>query len=359
MKLYQPSYMDDFKCIADQCRDSCCIGWEIAVDDDTAAKYDAVSGPFGERLRNAMTNTKNLCFCIDEQERCPFLNEKNLCDIILQMGESALCQICRDHPRFYNWFPDCKECGIGLCCEEAARLILSTPHLTVSYEVSDEQCDTDFDIPLLHLLRNAREIIIAHLLDENVSLHLQLCRMIQFTDQLQYNYDNDVFDLPDWEYTPAETKPWDATQLLSLLETLEAMDDTWHSDLYQCNEHLAEIEMQLPAFRIAHPETNSYLRNIAVYFIRRYFVNGASEGEFLSYAKFSVIAVLLCERFFCHAWLSHKPLSLTLYADIAKQFSKEIEYNEENLSVVLDATYELPCLATKTMTEGLFEMENV
>ena len=39
----------------------------------------------------------------------------------------ALCQICRDHPRFRNYYSSRVEMGLGLVCEEAARVILSWP----------------------------------------------------------------------------------------------------------------------------------------------------------------------------------------------------------------------------------------
>ncbi len=58
-------------------------------------------------------------------ERCPFLNERGLCEMILRYGEGMLCQICRDHPRFRNYWSDRVELGLGLVCEEAGRLILS------------------------------------------------------------------------------------------------------------------------------------------------------------------------------------------------------------------------------------------
>jgi lysine-N-methylase len=37
MKLRAPKYYLDFACIADRCKHSCCIGWEIDVDADTMA----------------------------------------------------------------------------------------------------------------------------------------------------------------------------------------------------------------------------------------------------------------------------------------------------------------------------------
>ena len=37
-----PNYYDKFKCIADKCRHSCCIGWEIDIDDDTMELYNSI-----------------------------------------------------------------------------------------------------------------------------------------------------------------------------------------------------------------------------------------------------------------------------------------------------------------------------
>lgn len=73
-------------------------------------------------------------------ERCPFLNEQGLCEMILRYGERMLCQICRDHPRFRNYWSDRVEMGLGLVCEEAGRLILSrdTPMQLITLEDDGE-----------------------------------------------------------------------------------------------------------------------------------------------------------------------------------------------------------------------------
>ena len=125
VKIVVPDYYKDFRCIAANCKHNCCIGWEIDVDEIALAKYRCVSGAFGERLRAGIVEEgESACFRLDAQERCPFLNARNLCDIILTFGEDALCDICAEHPRFRNFFSDREELGIGLCCEAACRLIL-------------------------------------------------------------------------------------------------------------------------------------------------------------------------------------------------------------------------------------------
>ena len=128
MKVFAPDYYIDFHCVASACRHSCCVGWEIDVDPETLERYQAISGALGEKLRRCIVQNPTPHFVLTEQERCPFLTNQNLCEIILSAGEDALCQICADHPRFRNYWSDRVEIGLGLACEEAARLILTAPH---------------------------------------------------------------------------------------------------------------------------------------------------------------------------------------------------------------------------------------
>ena len=138
MKIYAPDYYSQFKCIANHCQHSCCIGWEIEIDEDTLCKYKTVPGDFGKRLSESITTSGGTpVFLLGDNERCPFLNKNNLCDIILNIGEANLCQICTDHPRFRNFYTDRTEIGIGLTCESAAMLILNREAKTELIPISE------------------------------------------------------------------------------------------------------------------------------------------------------------------------------------------------------------------------------
>jgi hypothetical protein len=65
-----------------------------------------------------------------------------LCRIITHVGEEYLCDICREHPRFYN-FTSVAEVGIGMSCPEAARVILASPDFAVLEEIGEVEAEED------------------------------------------------------------------------------------------------------------------------------------------------------------------------------------------------------------------------
>ena len=93
MKYYYPDYFDDFECVpGHECPDSCCIRWQIVVDPDTLKKYRHVQGPLGKRMAEKIDFSTGRICPHGEDNRCEFLNEDNLCDIVLELGENALCE---------------------------------------------------------------------------------------------------------------------------------------------------------------------------------------------------------------------------------------------------------------------------
>ena len=56
MKHLAPAYYGAFTCLADRCRDNCCIGWEVDIDDESLEVYNSVGGEFGDRLRRYMND---------------------------------------------------------------------------------------------------------------------------------------------------------------------------------------------------------------------------------------------------------------------------------------------------------------
>lgn len=120
MKEYVPDYYDNFKCIAGRCHHTCCKGWEISIDEESLKRFEKLPDIAAKIDYNDEPH-----FILDQNETCPFLKENGLCHMILKYGENVLCQTCTDHPRFRNFFTDITETGLGMVCEEVARIILS------------------------------------------------------------------------------------------------------------------------------------------------------------------------------------------------------------------------------------------
>ncbi len=133
MKIIAPDYYKDFHCIADKCRHTCCEGWEVDIDEESLERFRAC-----EDIAAHIDEEGTAHFGLLDGERCPFLNENNLCNMILRHGEDMLCQICTDHPRFRSYWTDRTEMGLGLVCEEAGRLILSRSEPMKLEVISDD-----------------------------------------------------------------------------------------------------------------------------------------------------------------------------------------------------------------------------
>lgn len=296
MLTVYPDYYPAFRCIAGECRHSCCIGWEIDIDEETLAKYKAMPGSLGERLRRNISAGDPPHFLLGAEERCPFLNECNLCDLILAGGEELLCQICDDHPRFRNFLPGRTEIGLGLCCEGAAALILSrTESVTLVTEGEAEDADADAEA-LLALRQQAFEMA----QDRSLSLDARCDNLLRLCHACEPGHPADWADL--------------------LLE-LERLDENWTPML----EKLAREGKTAPIPAVSDVEWEQLL----VYFLYRHFLAAWEDGDVGSKAGFAVLSVRLLR---CLKGLYPQ----TELAELARMYSAEVEYSTENLEVLFE-----------------------
>lgn len=335
MKLILPEYYKKFKCSAENCSDNCCVGWGIYIDDKTAAEYKSTDGKFGERLRENI-DFEEQCFKTDSRRRCPFLNEDNLCDIIISLGEDKLCEICDRHPRYFEWLGDRIEGGIGLCCEEAAKLVLSSDNFE-TYEIAapdslcgDDDEDEEIDETFYEFMKKARENIISLISDRTVSLAEILGRICRYAEILQDKTDEyEIFDTPDIEDEICDFDIEKAMELMTKAEPAENEHKDYFrelADYFNAHDNAAEI---------AH-ENDKELRNIAVYFIRRYFMKSVFSGNLYPKIMLAVFGVEIINLMFNCEKTRGGILDFEKKCGLAKLFSKTAEYSEENLRFILD-----------------------
>lgn len=283
MKLFVPDYYNNFRCIADKCRHNCCIGWEIDIDSDTLLLYNSIDNPFGSKLKRNISTEPVPHFILGDGDRCPFLNEKGLCDIITELGDGALCDICNDHPRYRNHFDDRVEMGLGLCCEEAARIILSKKSAT--YLIDAETGEKADVFP-----------------ERQKILNLLQDRAKPFTERLQ------------------NLKAFEDRDYSSLFYSLERLDPEW--DKY--------IELLKTAAKDPLSEWDSVFEQISVYFILRHTCE-----DFESGVLFSLFSVYIIRKIAAALKSEQKALSLSDIIDLCRMYSSEIEYSDENIGLII------------------------
>ncbi len=325
-----PSYYNSFHCTADKCTDNCCIGWEIEIDKETKEYYDSVEGEFGQRLKENISADNTF---ILKNERCPFLDKNNLCDIIINCGENALCQICRDHPRFFEWYGNVKEGGIGLSCEAGARLILAdTDFSFCESEVTEE--NEEIDQELYTFLYSARERIFS-VLSDDMPIFDKFSYILDFAERLQFVIDNPD---TDYEFESKQTARGDIKDIFYLYSDFEPIDGLWTKEL----SRLRETELFTGKLTSV---TEKYMLNICRYFIWRYFMKGVFSEEILSKVKFALVSALfiflMCEG----------SEDISVWIEKSKLYSKEMEYSDENRELFYDYSYEKSCLETEKLKD--------
>ena len=136
---------------------------------------------------------------MDKEKNCPFLNNSGLCEIYINLGKDSLCRICTEHPRYYEWFDGFKEGGIGLCCEEAARIILSqnTPFSTYEIEVPYDECADEYDEELFSYLYACRDKIISYLDDVSIPFSSRIRNVLWYSYTIQQDIDSELLDEED------------------------------------------------------------------------------------------------------------------------------------------------------------------
>lgn len=125
MKQLNLEFYDTFECIGSDCPDTCCRGWQIEVDHDSAETYRNTEGAFGERLKESITETDGKFYIRLKDGQCPLLNENKLCEVYRHLGPDKMCDTCKVYPRISWYHGDILFHGLTLSCPEVARMILS------------------------------------------------------------------------------------------------------------------------------------------------------------------------------------------------------------------------------------------
>lgn len=322
MQVFKPSYYTEFHCTAADCPDPCCKDWDIEVDAETASLYRGLDTPLGERIRKALYEDPEYGTTIRlHNGRCPLWREDGLCGIQTELGEDALCHVCKTFPRLQHDFGSFLELGLELSCPEAARLILTAEHLDLETEEVPGGEAPQYDEELMDILLPARKQALAILSDTSRPISDSLVLLLYYGYQIQTVLDGG--DAP--AFNPEEilqaakqfAASADPAPLLAFLGELEILTPQWRERLSK------PLEV---------PQWSEGIRNLAQYGVLRYWLQAVSDYDLVSRVKLVIVSCLTV------AYLGGDLVST------AQLFSKEIENDADNVDAILDGAYTSPAL---------------
>ena len=346
--IRRPAYYKAFRCIGSDCTENCCIGWEIDVDEDSLACYETVPGDFGERLRASIAPAdaqtgEPAHFRLDAEERCPLLNDCNLCEVLLTLGEDKMAQICTDHPRYYEWFSDGREDGLGLCCEAAAELILAqtgAPAFDVTEADGVSETGTEAETELENVLFSMRDALF-RLACEDAPFDDKADRLYRTAKAQQEQYDDLLFPFPedeDADETDEDAASWSQafwrestlTSLLEMLLGFEINKDDWRTLLTGAKARLPEIIACRNDFLQAYQGKRHEYDNLLTYFLYRHFMKALGDDAVQDKVQLALVSTAVIQLLDVYEWLAKGEVTHWAQICICKAYSREIEYNEDN-----------------------------
>lgn len=296
MKIVKPTFYKNFKCIAGDCPDSCCQGWEVDADSDSLEYYKTLDNSLEikKRIDSVLSKDEfdNTIFTLAPKKRCPFLNNENLCDMHIAIGGEHTPYTCRTFPRFIYDFGATREIGISFSCPVPSDMMYNTESFDFETEVnSDLPTLNDIDAEKYFLLYKGRAEAYKIAKDKNKSIRERL---------------NDLLDLG--VLLQEKLFPYD-----------EGGDDIAFFDVFKNPELInPEWKEKVENFSLKQVSDTQSNENILMYFLYKYLMQAVYDDDVLSKIKMAVLGVLINTYFGEDSWTVHL-------------WSKETEHSQYNM----------------------------
>ena len=367
MIITKPDYYNEFACLADQCEDTCCAGWQIVIDDASLEAYKKVEGEFGERLRSSI-DWEEGTFHQKDGRRCAFLNDDNLCDLYTALGEESLCTTCTNYPRHIEEFENIREYTLSVSCPEAARILLNKKEKVtfLEEEVEGEEEWEDFDFLFHSQLSEARTVMLQILQSREMNIGLRAYLVWEMGRELQEYVDEDRLFFLDEIFEKYENEEmrerlqaeWEqlhsvqgAKQLYDAsirnymkLYQLEQLHDHWESHLEETEDILYRagsgayrtLREEFEKWMKEHfPDYEIWLEQLLVYFIQTYFCGAVYDGYIASKVKMSIISVHMIFEMLMARWYRNEAfLDMEEVIQVVYEYSRELEHSDWNLEKI-------------------------
>lgn len=389
MKVVTPHYYKDFKCIAGACTDTCCAGWDVDVDRESYRYYKTVKGDFGKRLKSVMVPSQDgeCTFTLKEGGRCPFLNDDNLCDLYIELGEDKLCETCAEFPRFINDYGSIREIGIAPSCKTAGELMFSYQK-ELTFDVKEEPDITirpnDIDAFTYMQLGQARAVAYEIMSDRSVSIYDRMALYLEYTRQIQKHLDNERDELiinVVKKFCKADYRDYLIEQLRQQhserkekkliagirhfyddFKGMEVINADWNVhvnrvrdvlDGLKDDQKLAEL---IDTYHRHCRECEHEYEQLAMYYIYRYMLGAVNDYDVLLKAKNAIIGIIAVDVIAAADYAAGLNVDFTMRVDIAHLYSRQFEHSYYNFEVYRDYFGRKRCYSYSFLMKALMSL---
>ncbi len=373
MKITTPFYYKDFKCIAGACTDTCCAGWDVDVDEASYKYYKSVKGSFGKRLKSVMVKSEEGgCTFTLNNGRCPVLNDENLCDLDIALGEENLCDTCAEFPRFINEYGNTREIGIAPSCITAGEIIFNyKDKLVFENTENDEFPKTYNDIdPLTYIqLTSARKMAYSIVQNRAYTINDRCVLLLEFAKKIQKHLDSERDELianvvnafKDMDYQQSvldnakkKYSGFDDTayryiyKYFDKFKGMEVINPDWFKVLEVNNEFMQDCDKNGMSdfFNKMYNEFDTYYEDrqfeyeqLLVYYVYRYFLDAVYDYNLVLKIKNGIVGYLILKQADVAKWYingkqcGERKLSKAEQIDMAHLYSRQFEHSYSNFEV--------------------------
>ena len=314
MKIVKPTFYKNFKCIAGDCPDSCCQGWEVDADSDSLEYYKTLDNSLEikKRIDSVLSKDEfdNTIFTLAPKKRCPFLNDENLCDMHIAIGGEHTPYTCRTFPRFIYDFGATREIGVSFSCPVASDMMYNTESFDFETDInSDLPTLNDIDAEKYFLLYKGRAEAYKIAKDKNKSIRERLSDLLDLGVLLQeklFPYDEDGDDIAFFD----------------VFKNPELINPEW-------KEKVENFSLK----QVSDTQSNE---NILMYFLYKYLMQAVYDDDALSKIKMAVLGVLINTYFGEDSWTVHL-------------WSKETEHSQYNMDRYKKLLKSADCLSVNEL----------
>ncbi|MGN0405686.1 MAG: flagellin lysine-N-methylase, partial [Bariatricus sp.] len=334
MRYIIPDYYKEFQCTADRCEDTCCAGWQIAIDQKSIREYGKVTGDFRRRMFQSVDWIKGI-FRQDKEKRCAFLNEKNLCDLYANLGKESLCRTCRMYPRHIEEFENVREMTLSLSCPEVARILMEKKEPTrfLKYEKAGKEKYKDFDQNLYRILTDTREKMLQIMQNRDIAVEVRIGMILGMAHDMQVRVNHSAVsacmkvaeryqtekvrrfvEMKCRDFTAEENrfKQYNlAHRVFRKLYELELQREEWDMVLMETEEILyaegaeryREISAQFTKWeKETMPEMEIQIEQLIVYFLSVYYCGAVYDKKIYAKVRMAVESVFMLWELWKARW---------------------------------------------------------